>query len=106
MENEKGNIEELVNIQRVFLWIRCVTIALWLRDRNPDMSIVDVLLVGKHRKSGMSLKSLGIPGKPKWEKAKDDQHRRDTNSWSPNNIVFFEKVTDQHLQIQMLCQGV
>lgn len=24
--------------------------------------------------------SLGVPGKPKWEKARDDQHRRNTNS--------------------------
>ena len=35
---------------------------------------------------------LGVPGKLKWGKAEDDQHRRDTDSWSTITIVFSEEV--------------
>ena len=38
--------------------------------------------------------TLSISGKPKREKAKDDQHKWDINSWPPTNTIFFEKVTD------------
>lgn len=57
MGNERGNIDELVSIPRIFM-IRYVVIALWLRHGNPDMSRIEVLLEGKHGKAGMLSESL------------------------------------------------
>lgn len=66
-----------------------------VRDRNPDMNVVEVCLVGKYRMSGMLSESLWVfQGNHKREKAKDDQHKWDINSWPPTNTIFFEKVTD------------
>lgn len=36
--------------------------------------------------------SVGVPGEPKWGKAGDDQHRRNTNSWTLINVVLYEEV--------------
>lgn len=37
---------------------------------------------------------VGVPGEPKWEKARDDRHRRNTSSWTLINVVFYEEVAD------------
>lgn len=38
--------------------------------------------------------SVGVPGELKWEKARDDQHRRNTSSWTLINVVFYQEVAD------------
>lgn len=76
-----------------------MAIASGVVDRNPGMCIVEILLIGKHRLGGVVKVRVGVPGEPKWEKARDDQHRRNTSSWTLINVVFYEEVADWKKQL-------
>ena len=72
-----------------------MAIASWVVDRNPGICIVEISPGRKTQVGWYIVKvSVGVPGEPKWEKARDDQHRRNTSSWTLINVVFYEEVAD------------